>query len=65
MLTLEQVLGCNSLLKAMILLSAGLCYTGICTKDTHTGLAGIATYTAAQESMLRGLTLLLFKYLSI
>ena len=44
-------------LKAMTLLSAGLCYIGLCTKDTKTGLAGMAPYTAAhtaQESRLRG-----------
>ena len=41
----------------MTLLSAGLCYTGLYTKDTKTGLAGMAPYTAAhtaQESRLRG-----------
>ena len=44
-------------MKAMTLLSAGLCYIGIYTKDTKTGLAGMAPYTAAhtaQESRLRG-----------
>ena len=56
-LLVPRGLGVNSLLKAMTLLSAGLCYTGLYTKDTKTGLAGMAPYTAAhtaQESRLRG-----------